>query len=126
MSDSSSFYRWRLDETALGDISPQKALTLIEQCFYEAQRETFSRVPAPDGHARTEEELRRSTAASVRYAFAQVGERYEAPTGEALLKVVQVLARKAVAWGTPPDVIAFHQGQILRVLERLGVEVPRG
>lgn len=112
--------RWSLSEKDLRDITPWKVRDLIIQCFYEAQRETFARARRKAGSMDTAaDSLRAAVVASVRTAFREVNGSFDAPTVESLEEVVGILRRRAAAWGTPPDVVQHHGGQVATLLERL-------
>lgn len=119
MADTGRFKRWSLQEDDLADLSPSSARDLIVRCFYEAQRETFARSKQELGLRSDEKDLLASVVTAVKLVFKEVGEDFEKPTKGSLMKVVEVLARRASSWGTPPDIIEHHKGQIEKVLRLL-------
>ena len=118
--------RWSLPEgLTASEVTPLRVRDLIIECFFSAQHETFERSRKQVGAARLDEaSLRASVVTGVRLAFKESGGDYDAPTARSLGEVVQVLARKSEAWGTPPDVIQHHAGQISKLLSLLGAPPP--
>lgn len=115
-----SFCLWSVPESELMELDPKKARDLIVECFYQAQRETFARAKErAKGAEPAPEEVRETVLAAVKAAFREAGQDFEAPTKESLSAVVHVLARKAMAWGTPDDIVQHHGAQIMQMIERL-------
>jgi hypothetical protein len=119
MPQQRRFGRWNLDEKDLQDLSPVKARDLVIRCFYEAQKETFAMAKEKLHLPAGEQHILSSVISTIKSAFAEVGGDYEKPTVESLTGVVEVLAKKAAAWGTPPEIIEHHKGQIGLVIKRL-------
>lgn len=119
MADANQFKRWSLSRQDLLGLEPVKARDLILHCFFEAQRETYARAKANLGLAVTPETIRESVVKAVRAAFDETRGDFNRPTKAALLAVVGVLASKSRSWGTPPDIIEYHRGQIGQVLDLL-------
>lgn len=113
------FTRWECKDSDLKDMTPSKARDLIIQCFFEAQKETFSRAKKTLGKETADSELHSSVEGAVRLTFKEVGGNFENPSREDLGKAVQALARKASSWGTPDDIIEHHKGQIMKILGSL-------
>jgi len=112
---------WKLPESQLVDLTPEKARDLVVECFYYAQHETFLRTKQKLGVTRLDEtSLRASIVGAVRLAFDEIGGDYDHPTVASLRSAIAVLARKAESWGTPMDIIQHHARQIGRVLSRMG------
>lgn len=116
------FVRWFLDERDVEGLTPVKARDLILRCFYEAQKETYSRSRQSLGMTTSNDAITQSILTTVKLAFKEVGADYEQPSAQDLMKVVDVLARKAMAWGTPEDVIEHHKLQIEKVFRILFAE----
>ncbi|MFN3396024.1 MAG: hypothetical protein ACK4Z9_04435 [Thermodesulfovibrionales bacterium] len=113
------FKRWFVDDKDLEGLDSYKARDIIVKCFFEAQKETFSRSRQTLGLEVDEKKILSNIVAAIRLAFKEVGEDFDKPTRESLLKVVDVLARKAASWGTPKDIIDHHKEQIQMVLRVL-------
>jgi hypothetical protein len=111
--------RWALDAADLIEITPIKARDLIVQCFCEAQKETFARTEQQMGQRPSDQDLGDMMTGAVRLAFRDAGFDFENPSKTALVKVVEVLARKSAARGTPHEIIAHHRQQIGMVLSAL-------
>jgi len=119
MQEKERFHRWALSESDLTDLTPLKVRDIIVKCFFEAQRETFARTKQELGMKTTDEELFNTVRTSIRMVFKDLKADFENPTKADLMKVVESLARKASSWGTPQDIIEFHGGQIMKVLQLL-------
>ncbi len=113
------YQRWSLSKDDLKGLNPVKARDLIIKCFFEAQKETFASVKRELGVTPTDESIMDSVTSAVRVAFKKAKGSFDNPTKEDLSKVVQILARKASSWGTPPDIIEHHKNQIMTVLKIL-------
>ena len=107
-----TFNRWRLETSDVRGLDAAKARDLVINCFFEAQKETISRAKRNMGGAASDDEMKRATAAIVRVAFKEIGADFDHPTRDALAKVVETLAQKADAWGTPEDIIDHHRTQL--------------
>ena len=116
MAEADRFKRWFLQEQDLAGLDPVKARDLIIKCFYEAQKETFARSKQELGLSTNDEQLHASVQTAIKLVFKEIGEDFEKPTKATLMKVVDVLGRRASAWGTPQDIIEHHKGQIQKVL----------
>lgn len=113
------FKRWSVSEQDLENLDSLKARDIIVKCFFEAQKETFSRSRQTLGLEADNDRIYSNVVASIRLAFKEAGEDFDKPTKDSLMKVVEVLARKAASWGTPKDIIEHHKEQIQRVLKVL-------
>ena len=116
---SKTFNRWEIDPSELHNMTPAKARDLIIKCFHEAQKETIARGKRELDLDTSEEEIEKSVRMTVRMAFEEVEGSYDNPTPESLGMVIEVLARKAGAWRTPPDIIEHHKKTIAKVLQAL-------
>lgn len=119
MAETERFKKWFLKESDLGDLTPSKVRSLIIECFYEAQKETFRNIKKQIGANSTDEEIRKTVIAGIKLAFKKVGADFEKPTKDSLLLVVAYLARQAASWGTPPDIIQHHKTQLQKVISFL-------
>jgi hypothetical protein len=112
---------WMVPAHEFRSLSPERARDLIVECFFQAQHETFARAKQKVGsQAFDEPSIRSAVVGAVRVAIKEVGGDFDRPTADILAKMVEVLARKAEAWGTPPDVIAHHRVQVGKLLVALG------
>ncbi|MBA4372027.1 MAG: hypothetical protein C0402_04110 [Thermodesulfovibrio sp.] len=116
MTEIKKFTRWHLQDEDLTGLNPVKARDLIVKCFFEAQKETFARIKQDMGGSTSDKDLMNNVLASIKMVFREVGSDFESPTKEGIMKAVETLAKKAGSWGTPPDIIEFHKGQIMKVL----------
>lgn len=119
MADPSQFNRWAPSRQDLQGLDPFKARDLIMNCFFEAQRETIARAKKSLNLRADAGSIKDSVGAAVRSAFREVGEDFDRPSKTALQKVVRVLAARSASWGTPPDIVEYHRGLILKVLNGL-------
>ncbi len=117
--EEKTFKRWAISEDDLNDLDAFKARDIIVKCFFEAQKETFARSRETLGLTTDNEKIYSNVIAAVRLAFKEEGENFDIPTKDSLIKVVNVLARKAASWGTPTNIIEYHKEQIQRVLKVL-------
>lgn len=116
---------WTVPEGEFRALTPERVRDLIVECFFQAQHETFERAKQRVGSADTDaKSIRAAVLGAVRVAFKESGGDFERPTAVSLGRMVQVLARKAGAWGTPDEIVAHHRAQIGRMLAALGA--PRG
>ncbi len=113
------FKRWFVSERDLPYLDPVKARDVIIRCFYSAQKETFARVKEKVNQAASDQEIKHTITAAVKSVFTTVGEDFDNPSPEGLVKVVSILASKAKSWGTPDDIIEHHKEQIKKVLDAL-------
>jgi hypothetical protein len=120
MKGKERFKRWILRESDLIDLSPQKARDLIIECFYEAQKEAYRIARHNLGEKPlTEEQLRKKMEDFVKAAFLSTDGDFENPTVDSLSEAVEFLASRADFWKTPKEIIDYHKGQILKVIEIL-------
>lgn len=113
------YRRWRCDEKALAGLNAAKARDLIEQCFFEAQKESIVRGKKALDLEVSDASVLESVRTSLQMAFAETGGNFDRPDRESLSRVVEFLARRAKAWGTPPDIIEYHRGQMDLIFSRL-------
>ncbi len=114
-----AYRRWTCPPEDLRDLTPEKVKQLILTCFFEAQQETFLQAKRRIGSQGDKASLKSSLEAAVRLAFQEAGGDYNHPDKATLQRVVEILGRKATAWGTPKDIIAHHANQIRQALNRL-------
>ena len=119
MAEKERFHRWCLKEEDLKDLDAAKAEDLIINCFFDAQKETFARSKQSLGLRADEGQVYASVLSAIKLAFKEIGEDFNNPTKKSLTQVVEVLGRKSTAWGTPQDIIEYHRGQIMRVIDEL-------
>ncbi len=106
---------WKLEPDALAGLTPEKARDLMIECFLVAQEETFIKTRERLHMATNADELGRTLASVVRMAFRDLGHDFERPTAEALEDVADHLARQAVQFGTPGDVVRHHRAEFSKV-----------
>jgi hypothetical protein len=114
-----AYTRWSVSASDLTNMTPVKARDLIVQCFHQAQREHLAAASEFIHQPHEQPDLRNTVIGAVRLAFKEAGGDYDQPTKAALMKVVQVLARKSELRQTPKEIIAHHKGEIERVLRAL-------
>lgn len=115
----SVYKKWFVQPADLMGLTAERARDLIAHCFLEAQKETFAHAGMNLGQAPTDEDLHSMIVGAIRLAFRETGNNYDQPSKQALTAVVQVLARKAAVWQTPPEIIRHHKEQIGKVLAHL-------
>ena len=117
-----NFKRWECrDECEATGMTPMKARDLIIKCYFEAQRERFSREQKSLSDKKAnDDELHKSAAAAVKVVFKEMGGDFENPTKFYLDQAAQSFAKKAAAWGTPADIIAHQKVQLTKIMESLG------
>ena len=111
---------WSVNAADLLDMTPAKARDLIVECFHQAQRRHMSAASEFIGQSHTEADLHNTVIGAVRLAFREADGNFDEPTKPALLRVVEILARKAEQRQTPAEIIAHHRMEIERVLRALG------
>lgn len=112
---------WTVPECEFRGLTPERARDLIVECFFQAQHETFERAKQRVGSADTDPKaIRAAVIGAIRVAFKESGGDFDRPTPTSLGRMVEVLARKAGAWGTPDEIVAHHRAQIDRMLTVLG------
>jgi hypothetical protein len=112
---------WKLPESQLVSLTPGRARDLVVECFFFAQRETFTRARQKLGATHIDDtSLRANVVGAVRLAFKESGGDYDHPTVASLANAIAVLGRKAESWGTPQDIIQHHANQIGAMLQRMG------
>lgn len=114
-----TYKRWVVQESDLIDLTPMKARELITKCFFEAQKENFAGAAHSLGQAETDQNLWNTVVTGIKATFHEIGADYDHPTKATLGQVVETLARKSAAWGTPKDIIEHHRHQIEQVFGRL-------
>jgi hypothetical protein len=111
--------KWSVQPSELVGVTPESARDLITRCFFEEQKETFAQADINLGHSPNDADLQNMIVGAIRLAFRETGYDYEHPTKKALTSVIEVLARKVRAWQTPPEIVAHHKEQIMKVLAHL-------
>lgn len=115
-----SYTRFCVSNEELQHLTPVKARDIIVHCFFEAQKETFTRAMKTLGNIPNDADLKVKLEGAVRLAFREAEGDFDHPNLQSLMKAVQVLGNKAAAMGTPPDIIGHHQAEIMKVFEALG------
>lgn len=110
---------WRVEESDLVGLTPERARDLLIQCFYEAQAD--GHCPEGGAHSREvyEEEMRRTIMDVIRLSFEDLGLDYDRPTPECIDKVVECLRAIADQTGTPRRVIEHHLLEFAKVQRAL-------
>lgn len=120
MESKEMFKRWTFKKSDLIDLSPQKVRDLIIKCFCEAQTEAYRIARHNLGEKpSTEEQLGKNMENFIKAAFLATGGNFENPTVDNLSEAVEFLARRAIAWKTPMEIVNHNKGQILKVIEIL-------
>jgi len=117
MGAKRAYGRWEIPAETLQNPTAEVARDCFIDCFYEAQKEVFSRPEA--GEAPPEERLQEMVEEAVRMVFEQVGADFEQPSKEVLQKVLNALVQNASSWGTPKDIVEHHQSQLQTLLGKL-------
>ncbi len=111
--------KWFLQPRDLLGLTPTRARDLIAQCFYQSERDIYLASQRAQGHAPSDEQIRKMVDGTVRRAFLDTEHDYDHPSKEALKDVVNVLMRKAAAWKTPPELIVHHREELGRLIASL-------
>ena len=119
MARDRAYKEWRLDEVPPVELDAAAARDVMLDCFYRVYGEHFEATKEMLGVSSTEKGVKQSANGVLRIAFRHVGGSYDEPTKEQLEQVAEYLAEKSRAWGTPDDVVARHQQEMLRVLSRI-------
>jgi hypothetical protein len=110
------FGRWCPKPTDVANPTPLKVRSLMIECFFEAQRATMMQAGQAMGTKTDEETLRRNVEGVVRMAFKETGGDFNSPTKSDFENVLDVLARKAGAWGTPRDIVDHHKKTMVEII----------
>lgn len=108
-----------LTDGEVAALDVKQARDVVVECFFDAQRETFSRAATKLGAAPDDAQLWATVQGAVRLAFRAVKADFNEPTRAGLVAAVEVLATKAAAMGTPPDIIERHKHQLGRLFAHL-------
>ncbi len=115
------FQLWEIDFKSIGKLTPEKVRDLIIECFFHAQKETFKYTKKKLYKKEpTDDEIRNSVITLVQMTFKEIGGDFDNPSLDALKKVVENLAKKAKAWGTPDEIINHHKNQIEKLIKIAG------
>ncbi len=115
---------WNIPQNKFNDLTGEKARDLILDCFFFAQKETFAHAKEKLGMPASDDAVRKSVRTVVEKAFVEIGASFEQPTRETLQRLVELLARKSLAWGMPHDVVEHHRKQIETMLKRVPDDIP--
>jgi len=113
------FYHWNISPADLAGLNPVRARDLLVACFYEAQKDTFARAKLKLKKIAGEAEVRASVLNMIQLVFKTQGFDFDNPSKRGLTAVANELARKALAWGTPEEIVASNQKKIQAILELL-------
>jgi hypothetical protein len=113
------FGQWCPSPSDIIDPTPIKVRSLLIDCFFEAQKATMIQAGQSLGTKTDEETLRSNVEGVIRMGFKEVGADFENPTKGTLNAVLDVLARKASAWGTPKAIIDHHKVTMTEIIEKL-------
>lgn len=113
------FGQWCPKTTDIVDLTTIKVRSLLIECFYEAQKATMIQAGQSLGTKTDEETLRSNVEGVIRMGFKEVGADFQNPTKSGLGAVLDVLARKAAAWGTPKDIIDYHKKAMTEIISKL-------
>lgn len=113
------FSHWEPDPAALVGLDAVGARDLVVECFAAAQRESIAAAKGRLHLGADDKAVRRTAETAVRAAFAKAGRDYASPDVESLMRVVDNLLEQAAALGTPPEVMAHHRMQLLKVIRAL-------
>jgi hypothetical protein len=90
----------------------------IVDCFTETHGPRFSQARAALGLDERHAAVRESVQGIVKLAYTIAGGSYDKPTLAATAKVVNMLAERSVAWGTPEDDVFENHCEAMRLLGR--------
>ncbi len=113
------YNRWVLSGSDLIELTPAKVKGLIEQCFYDAQKEIYITSKKRLNVPFDDDKVRNSIKATIRLAISHVKGDQDNTSKETLYKVLDLLEQKARSWRTPEELIDYHKHQIIRALNLL-------
>ena len=111
--------KFYITSSDLLDLNEQKARDLIVKCFTHSQYQTFERAKKRLGSPTDFNSIQKSTASVVKMAFKKSGHDFDKPTKQALIDVLEILAKDSAVMGTPSDIINHHLTGIMKVIDRL-------
>lgn len=113
------FTEWCPNPGDIIDPTPVRVRSLLIDCFFEAQKSTMLNAGQSLGTKTDEETLRSNVEGVIRMGFKEVGADFDNPNKETLSTVLDVLARKASAWGTPKEIIEHHKQMMIEIIGKL-------
>jgi len=119
MAENKNIELYEINATDLSGLNSLKAKDLIVSCFFHAQKETLARAKQKLGNESNDDTLRKSIIIIIKQALKDCGGSYEVPSNACLNAIVPVLAKKAISWGTPKDIVNHHKEQIQKMLKLL-------
>ncbi len=111
--------KWCPNPSDISNPTTQKVRSLMVDCFFEAQKATMVQAGQAIGTETDEESLRSNVEGVIRMAFKEIGGDFNDPTKEDFVNILDVLSRKASAWGTPKDIIEHHRETMSEIIELL-------
>lgn len=110
---------FKITEQDLENLNVTRCRDLILECFFEAQKEAFTRAthvlqiaPGDEGT------IYNSIVGVTRLAFKEAGGSFDRPTRQGMHRVVDILARKAITWGTSRFKVEGHREEMHRLIDR--------
>lgn len=113
------YTQWCPKPTDVVDPTPAKVRSLLIDCFFEAQKMTMIQAGQSLGTKTDADTLRANVEGVIRLGFKEVGADFETPTKSGMIAVMNVLARKASAWGTPKEIIDHHRDTMMEIIQKL-------
>lgn len=110
---------WRVDESTLDGVTPQKARDLLVDCFFSAQSEAFTRTTRKRDADVSRSEVRKTVESLIRVKFRELGCDWDDPSADDLHRVALSLALEAAEWGTSPETIERAMAELAKVQQRL-------
>lgn len=113
------YREWQPSQLLPATMSAAEARDIVVDCFHTMHGPHFEQTKSALGISAEDHRVRQSVKGMIRLAFKSVHGNYDSPTRDDLLKVVDYLNEKSRSWGTPADVIARHEQQLVRVIARV-------
>ncbi len=107
---------WEPRKEELVGLNVKQVRDLMIKCFIEAQKETMAKAKQ---HINVEMEITDAIMLMIKRCFKQCNGDFENPTKEMLIRVIERLKSKAVAFGTPSDIVKKHVGYINIAIENM-------
>ena len=111
---------WRIPADELDRITPTRAMELLTDCFFHAQKEHMRRAKQMLGKADDEQEIRKTIHTMIRLACREVDCSFDSPDRRGMLRLIDLLAEKSHSMGTPEDIIEHHRKEAERLAAALG------
>lgn len=111
--------KWCPNPADIDDPTVLKVRSLMIECFFEAQKATMVQAGQAIGTKTDEQSLHSNVEGVIRMGFKEIGGDFNNPTKADFQNILDVLSRKASAWGTPRDIIDHHRKTMAEIIALL-------